>query len=117
MRRSPLASCGTVALPPRHHPAAQAQDEKPESEPKAAAQRDYVVLPKGGHMPMLGLALGPEHDAAAVQRALAAGCRRFDCAGGKGSLAAVGQALLARRDELFICSQLSNEDHRPERAV
>lgn len=101
----------------------QAADE-PAAAPVPVTESDYVTLPGGGRMPLLGLGTYKIERADQVTAALAAGYRHLDCAPAYGNEAAVGEAVAAflsehgpdSRSQLWITSKIWNDAHRPDAA-
>ncbi|KAL4530235.1 hypothetical protein Ndes2526B_g02402 [Nannochloris sp. 'desiccata'] len=94
--------------------------DEPADAPVAIKEADYVTLPGGAHMPLIGLGTYAQSSADAVRNALAAGYRHIDCAPIYGNEALVGEGLrdfLAQeegaREQLWITSKIWNDSHRP----
>ena len=83
----------------------------------STSQIPTVALRDGEQIPQLGFGVfqvPPEDTAEAVTRALLAGYRHIDTAAGYHNEAAVGQAIHAAgldRDEVFITTKCSNDNH------
>jgi 2,5-diketo-D-gluconate reductase A len=83
----------------------------------STSQIPTVALRDGEQIPQLGFGVfqvPPEETAEAVTRALLAGYRHVDTAAGYHNEAAVGQAIHAAgldRDEVFITTKCSNDNH------
>ncbi len=94
--------------------------DEPAKAPVAIKEADYVTLPGGGRMPLIGLGTYAQSSADAVRNALAAGYRHIDCALIYGNEPLVGEGLReflsqeeGNRQQLWITSKVWNDAHRP----
>jgi alcohol dehydrogenase (NADP+) len=85
----------------------------------ATEERHTLTLRSGAKMPLVGLGTwesAPGEVGAAVEAALASGCRHIDCAAAYRNEKEVGAALKASgvpRDDIFLTSKLWNDRRRP----
>lgn len=96
--------------------------DEPAAAPVVIKEPDYVTLPGGSRMPLIGLGTYKLDSADAVRTALALGYRHIDCAPIYGNEALIGEGLAdylsqeGSRDQLWITSKIWNDAHRPDAA-
>eukprot|EP00798_Chlamydomonas_sp_ICE-L_P000526 gene526-1939_t len=83
----------------------------------AQYEDDFTRINTGAKMPLIGLDCDTVSSADVVKQALANGCYYFDCSEKSGTEAIVGEglkeAIISRRDGLFISSKAWNSHHKP----